>query len=37
MNLTESGVALNEEAVTVSFDPEHVAAARVHFALYEQH
>ena len=27
--------ALNEEAVTVSFDPEQVAAARVHFALYE--
>jgi phosphatidylserine/phosphatidylglycerophosphate/cardiolipin synthase-like enzyme len=37
MNLTESGVALNEEAVTVSFDPVQVAAARVHFALYEQH
>jgi phosphatidylserine/phosphatidylglycerophosphate/cardiolipin synthase-like enzyme len=35
MNLTESGVALNEEAVTVSFDAEHIAAARVHFALYE--
>jgi len=37
MNLTESGVALNEEAVTVSFDPGDVAAARVHFDLYEQH
>lgn len=36
MNLTESGVALNDEAVTVSFDPEQVAAARVHFQLYEQ-
>ncbi len=36
MNLTESGVALNEEAVTVSFDPEQIAVARVHFALYEQ-
>lgn len=36
MNLTESGVALNEEAVTISFDPEQIAAARVHFALYEQ-
>lgn len=36
MNLTESGVALNDEAVTVSFDPEQVAAARVHFHLYEQ-
>ena len=35
MNLTESGVALNDEAVTVSFEPEQVAAARVHFELYE--
>ncbi len=31
MNLTESGVALNDEAVTVSFEPEKVAADRVHF------
>ncbi len=36
MNLTESGVALNDEAVTVSFVPEQVAAARVHFELYGQ-
>lgn len=36
MNLTESGVALNEEAVTVSFNPAQVAEARVHFDLYEQ-
>jgi hypothetical protein len=36
MNLTESGVALNDEAVTVSFEPEQVAAARVHFQLYDQ-
>lgn len=36
MNLTESGVALNDEAVTVSFEAEQVAAARVHFQLYEQ-
>ena len=35
MNLTVSGVALNEEAVTVSFEPEQVAAARMHFELYE--
>lgn len=35
MNLTESGVALNEEAVTVSFNPEQIAAARVHFSSYE--
>jgi phosphatidylserine/phosphatidylglycerophosphate/cardiolipin synthase-like enzyme len=35
MNLTESGVALNEEVMTVSFDPGHIAAARVHFGLYE--
>lgn len=31
MNLTESGVAINEEVVTVSFDPKQIAAARVHF------
>ena len=37
MNLTESGVALNDEAVTISFEPAQVAAARVHFLLYEQH
>lgn len=36
MNLTESGVALNDEGVTVSFEPEQVAVARVHFQLYEQ-
>lgn len=36
MNLTESGVALNDEDVTVSFEPEQVAAARIHFQLYEQ-
>ncbi len=36
MNLTESGVALNEEAVTVSFNLAHIAEARVHFDLYEQ-
>ena len=35
MNLTESGVALNEEVVTVSFDPVQIAQARVHFELYE--
>lgn len=34
MNLTESGVALNDEAVTVSFEPDHVATARMHFELY---
>jgi phosphatidylserine/phosphatidylglycerophosphate/cardiolipin synthase-like enzyme len=37
MNLTERGVSVNDEAVTVSFDPEQIAAARVHFQLYEQH
>lgn len=36
MNLTESGVALNDEAVTVSFEPKQVAAARIHFEFYEQ-
>ncbi len=34
MNLTESGVALNDEAVTVSFEPDQVATARMHFELY---
>jgi phosphatidylserine/phosphatidylglycerophosphate/cardiolipin synthase-like enzyme len=36
MNLTESGVALNDEVVTVSFVPAHLAAARMHFELYEK-
>lgn len=36
MNLTESGVALNDEVVTLSFEPEQIAAARIHFELYEQ-
>lgn len=34
MNLTESGLALNDEVMTVSFEREQVAAARVHFELY---
>lgn len=36
MNLTESGVALNDESVTVSFAPDQVANARMHFELYGQ-
>lgn len=36
MNLTESGVALNDEAVTVSFEPDQIAAARMHFEHYGQ-
>jgi phosphatidylserine/phosphatidylglycerophosphate/cardiolipin synthase-like enzyme len=36
MNLTESGVALNDEAVTVSFEPDKIATVRVHFELYGQ-
>ena len=36
MNLTESGVALNDEAVTVSFEPIQLATARMHFELYGQ-
>lgn len=36
MNLTESGVALNDEFVTVSFESDRVAAARMHFELYGQ-
>ena len=36
MNLTESGVSLNDEAVTISFEPDQVASARLHFELYGQ-
>jgi hypothetical protein len=36
MNLTESGVALNDETVTISFEPQEVAGARMHFELYGQ-
>lgn len=32
MNLTERGVSVNDEAVSVTFDREQIAAARVHFA-----
>lgn len=32
MNLTERGISVNDEAVTVSFDREQIAEARVHFA-----
>lgn len=35
MNLTENGVALNDEAITVSYEPPDVAVARVHFDSYE--
>lgn len=35
MNLTESGVALNDEAITVSYDPADIAETRVHFDAYE--
>jgi phosphatidylserine/phosphatidylglycerophosphate/cardiolipin synthase-like enzyme len=34
MNLTHNGIALNDEQVTVSFDPVQVAQARVHFETY---
>jgi phosphatidylserine/phosphatidylglycerophosphate/cardiolipin synthase-like enzyme len=34
MNLTESGVALNDETVTISYEPADIAAARVHFESY---
>lgn len=37
MNLTESGVALNDEAVTISYEPADVAAARMHFGSYGKH
>jgi hypothetical protein len=32
MNLTERGVGVNDEAVSVWFDPERIAEARVHFS-----
>ena len=35
MNLTQLGVGVNDEAVTVSFDHEQIASARVHFRHYE--
>jgi phosphatidylserine/phosphatidylglycerophosphate/cardiolipin synthase-like enzyme len=35
MNLTESGVALNDETISVSYDPTDISAARVHFETYE--
>jgi hypothetical protein len=35
MNITESGVAFNDEAVTISFNAHAVASARVHFETYE--
>ncbi len=34
MNLTESGVALNEETVTISYEPADISAARIHFESY---
>ena len=36
MNLTHNGVALNDEQVTVSFDPAQISSARVHFETYGQ-
>ncbi len=35
MNLTENGVAINDEAISVSYDPADVATMRVHFDSYE--
>jgi len=34
MNLTESGVGLNDETVSVSYEPADIAAARIHFGSY---
>jgi phosphatidylserine/phosphatidylglycerophosphate/cardiolipin synthase-like enzyme len=36
MNLTERGVGLNDELVTVSFNENEIAEARVHFDTYER-
>ncbi len=35
MNLTENGVALLDETITVSYDPADIAETRVHFDSYE--
>lgn len=35
MNLTESGVAINDETITISYDPADLSGARVHFDTYE--
>ena len=35
MNLTENGVAINDESVTVSFASADIAKARIHFSTYE--
>ena len=34
MNLTEHGVALNDEQISVSFEQQEIADARVHFESY---
>lgn len=34
MNLTESGVNLNDEQITVEYEPQAIAEARVHFQSY---
>lgn len=34
MNLTEHGVALNDEQISISFDPRAIADARIHFEEY---
>lgn len=34
MNLTENGVSFNDEYVSVTFDPQAIAEARVHFHSY---
>lgn len=31
MNFTERGIALNEEVVTLDFDPQHIAQAKMEF------
>lgn len=35
MNLTENGIALNDEAITLSYEPADIANTRVHFDSYE--
>lgn len=35
MNMTESGIAINDETITVSYEPGDVSSARVHFESYE--
>lgn len=36
MNFTTTGIAISDESLLVSFDPQDVAAARIEFASYDE-